>query len=74
MCIALCTASSYRLPASLYGPVPWTQYLRSQAAVACDFATVDTALPRRYYLLFFVELAISAASLADELLLRKVNL
>ncbi len=54
--------------------MPWTQYLRSQAAVACDFATVDTALPRRYYLLFFVELAISAASLADELLLRKVNL
>ena len=29
---------------------------RSQAAVACDFATVDTALLRRYYLLFFIDI------------------
>ncbi len=35
--------------------VTWTQFLRSQAAVACDFATVDTALLRRYYLLFFID-------------------
>ena len=27
----------------------WTQFLRSQAAVARDFATVDTALQRRCY-------------------------
>jgi putative transposase len=35
--------------------ITWTQFLRSQAAVACDFATVDTALLRRYYLLFFID-------------------
>ncbi len=35
--------------------VTWTQFLRSQAAVACDFATIDTALLRRYYLLFFID-------------------
>ena len=35
--------------------VTWTQFLRSQAAVACDFATVDTALLRRYYLLYFID-------------------
>jgi putative transposase len=35
--------------------VTWTQFLRSQAAVACDFATVDTAFLRRYYLLFFID-------------------
>ena len=29
---------------------------RSPAAVACDFATVDTALLRRYYLLFFIDI------------------
>lgn len=35
--------------------VSWTQFLRSQAAIACDFASVDTALLRRYYLLFFID-------------------
>ena len=35
--------------------ITWTQFLGSQAAVACDFATVDTALLRRYYLLFFID-------------------
>ena len=35
--------------------VTWTQFLRSQAAVACDFATIDTATLRRYYLLFFID-------------------
>ena len=34
----------------------WTQFLRSQAAVACDFATPDTALLRRYCLLFFIDI------------------
>ncbi len=33
----------------------WSQLLRSQAAVACDFATIDTAFLRRYYLLFFID-------------------
>ena len=36
--------------------VTWTEFLRSQAAVACDFATIDTALLRRYYLLFFIDI------------------
>ena len=36
--------------------VTWTQFLRYQAAVACDFATIDTALLRRYYLLFFIDI------------------
>jgi hypothetical protein len=34
--------------------VTWTQFLHSQAAVACDFFTVDTAFLRRYYVLFFI--------------------
>ena len=41
-------------PAPQRTSVTWTQFLRSQAAVACDFITVDTALLRRYYLLFFI--------------------
>ena len=36
--------------------VTWTQFLRSQAAVACDFVTVDTVLLRRCYLLFFIDI------------------
>jgi putative transposase len=44
------------------GPAPrrsrasWREFLRAQAAsvVACDFFTVDSALPRRYYVLFFI--------------------
>ena len=36
-------------PAPPRSTVTWTQFLRCQAAVACDFAT---ALLRRYYLLF----------------------
>jgi putative transposase len=36
----------------------WREFLRAQAAsiVACDFFTVETALLRRYYVLFFIEL------------------
>ena len=33
----------------------WSQLLRSQAAIACDFAHVDTALLRRFYVLFFID-------------------
>ena len=41
-------------PAARRSEVTWTQFLRSQAAVACDFFTVDTATLRRYYVLFFI--------------------
>ncbi len=33
----------------------WSEFLHSQAAVACDFFTVDTAVVRRYYVLFFIK-------------------
>ena len=42
-------------PAPQRSTITRTQFLRSQAAVACDFASVDTALLRRYYLLFFID-------------------
>ena len=42
-------------PSPQRSSVTWTQFLRSQAAVACDFATIDTAFLRRYYLLFFID-------------------
>ncbi len=41
-------------PAPKRSEVPWTEFLRSQAAVACDFFTVETAPLRRYYVLFFI--------------------
>ncbi len=34
----------------------WSQFLHSQAAVACDFFTVDTAILRRYYVLLFIHI------------------
>ena len=34
--------------------VTWS--LRSQAAVACDFATIETVTLRRFYLLFFIDI------------------
>ena len=43
-------------PARQRTSVTWTQFLRSQAAVACDFVTVDTALLRRCYLLLFIDI------------------
>lgn len=43
-------------PAPQRAPVTWSQFLRSQAAVACDFACVDTVGLRRYYLLFFIDI------------------
>ncbi|NNC74790.1 MAG: transposase [Acidimicrobiia bacterium] len=42
-------------PAPNRSDVTWTEFLRSQSAVACDFATIDTAFLRRYYLLFFID-------------------
>jgi putative transposase len=37
----------------------WRSFIRAQAAsiVACDFFTVETAFLRRYYVLFFIEIA-----------------
>ena len=43
-------------PAPQRSDVTWSQFLRSQAAVACDFATIDTATLRRFYLLFFIDI------------------
>jgi putative transposase len=42
-------------PAPQRSAVTWSQFLRSQAAVACDFATIDTVRLHRYYLLFFID-------------------
>jgi len=42
-------------PAPHRAAVSWSAFLRSQAAVACDFATVDTVLMRRFYVLFFLD-------------------
>lgn len=44
-------------PAPNRSTLSWTQFLRSQAAVACDFATIDTALLHRYYVLFFIDIS-----------------
>ena len=41
-------------PAAQRAEVTWSKFLHSQAAVACDFFTVDTALLRRFYVLFFI--------------------
>ena len=43
-------------PAPTRSEVTWSQFLRSQAAVACDFATIDTVTLRRLYLLFFIDI------------------
>lgn len=43
-------------PAPQRAPVTWSAFLHSQAAVACDFACVDTVGLRRYYLLFFIDI------------------
>ena len=42
-------------PAPTRTSVTWSQLLRSQAAIACDFAHIDTALLRRIYVLFFID-------------------
>jgi putative transposase len=44
----------------------WREFLRAQAAsiVACDFSCVETALLRRYYVLFFIELQTRRVHLA----------
>jgi transposase InsO family protein len=55
-----------------FGPAPrrsgpsWRQFLRQQAAsmLACDFFTVETLSLRRFYVLFFIELASRRVHLA----------
>jgi putative transposase len=44
----------------------WTDFLREQAAsiLECDFLTVDTLLLKRFYVLFFIELATRRVHLA----------
>ena len=51
-------------PSPTRSTVSWTALLRSQAAAACDFVTVDTALGRRFYLLFFIDIATRRVTLA----------
>ena len=41
-------------PAPERSDITWSQFLHSQAAVACDFFTIDAANLRRYYVLFFI--------------------
>ena len=43
-------------PAAERSTVTWTEFLFSQAAVATDFSTVDTATLRRDYVLFFIQI------------------
>jgi len=43
-------------PAPQRSSVTWSQFLKSQAAVACDFACVDSVTLRRFYLLFFIDI------------------
>jgi putative transposase len=43
-------------PAPERSDITWSQFLHSQAAVACDFLTVDTARLRRFYVLFFIHI------------------
>ena len=42
-------------PSPQRASVTWSQFLHSQAAVACDFFTVDTALLNRFYVLLFID-------------------
>jgi hypothetical protein len=46
--------------------VNWADFLRQQAAriLECDFLTVDTLSLRRFYVLFFIELASRRVHLA----------
>ena len=43
-------------PAPTRSRVTWSQFLRSQAAVACDFAAIDTVTLRRFYLLLCIDI------------------
>ena len=53
-------------PASKRLEASWSQFLRAQAAsiLECDFLTVDTLFFKRFYVLFFIELATRRVHLA----------
>ena len=53
-------------PAPKRAEASWTEFLRQQAAsiLECDFFTVDTLFGKRFYVLFFIELAARRAHLA----------
>jgi len=44
--------------------VTWSEFLRSQAAVACDFLAIDTSLLCRYYPFFFIDVTTQEVLLA----------
>ena len=44
-------------PAPTRSEVTWSQFLRSQTAVACDFTTIETVTLRRFYLLLCIDIA-----------------
>jgi len=52
-------------PAPQRSAVTCSEFLRSQAAVATDFFTADTATLRRYYLLFFIDIETRKVFYAD---------
>jgi putative transposase len=43
-------------PAPDRSDVTWSQFLHSQATVACDFFTIDTTTLKRIYVLFFIHI------------------
>ena len=43
-------------PAPTRAKVTWSRFLRSQAAVACDFTTIETVTLRRFYLLLCIDI------------------
>jgi putative transposase len=53
-------------PAPRRSSPTWAEFLRAQAKgpIACDFFSVDTVLPRRLYVLFFIELDTRLVSIA----------
>jgi putative transposase len=53
-------------PAPRRGEASWAEFLRQQAAsiLACDFLIVDTLFLKRFYALFFIELATRRVHLA----------
>jgi putative transposase len=55
-----------RRPAPRRQAPSWTEFLRAQAAsiLECDFLTVDTLFLKRFYVLFFIELATRRVHLA----------
>ena len=51
-------------PAPIRSKVTWSEFLRSQAAVACDFTTIETVTLRRFYLLLCIDIPTRAVYFA----------